>query len=107
MKNRRAKRILGTDRIQQPGCPEIMVINSGAEFSWYDEHGRVLKLRCGRVDAARVDGFFAIYINNVEVYSTSMEPGCGVSELTNLGIVNAWAETMFRDLFSQWEAKNQ
>lgn len=51
-----------------------LTINGAVAFSFFDEQGRILTVRCGRLDADHLVGWFALLVNNIEVFRTNNEP---------------------------------
>lgn len=78
-------------------------VNSALDFTFFNESGQLLKLRCGHVDVAHPNGWFAIYINNAMVYITDKEPEYRVTMVTNFAVVQNWAEQVFKILFEEWQ----
>jgi len=80
-----------------------LTVNSAIQFNWVDETGRILALRCGHVDVAHPNGWYAIYVNNSMVFITDQPPDPGLFEYMQLETVQQWGEQVFRILFEQWE----
>lgn len=78
-------------------------LNSALDFTFFDEQGRVLRLRCGHVSVAHPKGWFAIFVNEAMVYITDREPACGPTQLLNFENVQKWAERVFDLLFIEFQ----
>lgn len=80
-------------------------LNSALDFTFFDDQGRVLKLRCGHVSVAYPNGWFAVYVNNAMVYITDKEPEYRVTMVTNFAVVQNWAKQVFDILYKEWQGK--
>ncbi len=81
-----------------------LTVNSALQMSWHDETGRILTVRCGHVDVAHPNGYFALYINNAMAYITDKEPNIGPSGYMMLANIIEWGEDLCHFLYREWES---